>query len=274
MANVKVTCSIRMPTFQRQERSVAAEVAADKRAAQSSVKVHKLIVLPKHKKALTRAAGNVRTRFNELVVKTGESEGLVPASFFFKFKEEIDKPISEFDRVREKFLHEYQYSIKPNAESFAGTLYNANDYPSVDVVRGKIGVDLYMLPAPEVADLPEVLREFEEQVQATIENQMLEGQRQLYERLFGRLEHLVETLSDDGKIFRDTTVTKLRELCDFAPQMAVIEDPALEAICEKVKKVISVEPATLRKDVNVRRYQADEARKALEEIEEAMRGVF
>jgi hypothetical protein len=112
-------------------------------------------------------------------------------------------------------------------------------------------------------------------IEATVQGRYAEAQRELWTRLLDTVQHFAETMGQDAKVFRDSTVSKLADLARLAPKLSLTPDPTLDALCRDVLKVVQGTSATeLRESPTARSEAARKARAALASIERAMEGAF
>jgi hypothetical protein len=74
----------------------------------------------------------------------------------------------------------------------------------------------------------------------------------LYERLSDALGRVVERLDDGDKVFRNTLITNLRDLCVQIPKLNVMGDETILRLVGKAEKIANLEPDQIRADETVR----------------------
>jgi hypothetical protein len=91
----------------------------------------------------------------------------------------------------------------------------------------------------------------------------------LYEKLMKPLEHFADKMGDAECIFRDTTVSNLKDIVAMLPELNFADDPNLTRLGEKIaKSLVPYTAKDLRDKPIVRAAVASEAC----EILESMRG--
>lgn len=189
---------------------------------------------------------------------------LLPAGIYMDYTTKLREMQRDFDRAVEEFLADYD-TLKAQARVMLNGLFNEGDYPTIENLRGKFGVQLRVLPFPDADQfgvvLPEeelvgIRQDIEAQAQAAIENAM----RDLWERLYDVVARMSERLSQPNAVFRDSLVENVREIVDLLPQLNFTEDKRLSELCQQVDDKLAVhEPDTLRNDPFTRSQAARQA---------------
>ena len=136
-------------------------------------------------------------------------------------------------------------------------------------------MDMTVLPIPSddfrvdiaSSELENIRKQVGEKVESSIENAM----REAWQRLYDKVQHIADKLSDNKNIFRDTMIDNLKELCDILKRMNITDDVNLENIRQQVDtKLANNNPESLRLDLDLRRQKAIESREILKQMEEYM----
>jgi hypothetical protein len=189
--------------------------------------------------------------------------------------------------LKAKYLAEYA-KFKPlypgyveAAKQRLNGLFNPDEYPAVDELDSKFGVDINIWPMPSgvdfrvdlgTAETARIRKEIEANTKDTIEAAM--------KHVWGRLREVVQHASSrlkeynvtaEGKTehsFRDSLVTNIQELLDVIPSLNVTDNAELSAFAAQVKKEIaSIAPDTLRSDAKVRGTVVSKADEILKKME-------
>jgi hypothetical protein len=181
------------------------------------------------------------------------------------FRDELTQAEAELNTAYE--------SMKNDARTRLGRLFNANDYPAE--VRGLFAVEWdfpaveppsYLLRiAPDVyhQEQERVARRFEEAVQLA---------EQAFVAEFARLvSHLRERLSDAGdgerRIFRDSAVGNLTEFFDRFRRLSVRSSAELDTLVDHAQGLVrGVTPQDLRDSDGLRRHMATEMARVQTEV--------
>src|ERR1700744_3225486 len=87
----------------------------------------------------------------------------------------------------------------------------------------------------------------------------------IWTRIKDAVSHMVERLSDQEAVFRDTLVENIKELIDVLPRLNFTGDENITDILHAMK-VLVVEPDNLRSDNSLRQAKAREADAILQRI--------
>lgn len=172
------------------------------------------------------------------------------------FDQELkDREKRFWDQV-EIVLDEYA-NARQIAQFKLGSLFDANEYPTVDEVRGKFRFEYGYYPVPEAGDFRvDVHREglsfLEEQFERERQKALGEAMATLWERV----RKVVETLSNQlrvtknekGKLYQSTLDTAL-ELCSMMRDMNLTGDTKMEQVRRELYSVVNgMDLQDLKKD--------------------------
>ncbi len=204
---------------------------------------------------------------------------LMPSMLF----DDVSVGMSKFGDKAEEFLEEFlgEYAdARDKAKTSLGSLFDANDYPPVNVIRGKFSYNVSYEPVPEagnwLVDLErEQIEELSSQRAKDLENATAVAMRDLWIRLHQTVEHIHERLSDDTKTFRNSLVGNLEDLVDLLPKLNFTDDPDLNRMAAEAKlKLGGHDVEGLRKDNTFRKDVAEEADKLLKQMNPYMKKAF
>lgn len=182
---------------------------------------------------------------------------ILPSAAWEDFANEEREVKREFYEAVGEFLVNYD-AHRNRAKAALNGLFSESDYPPVEVVRSKFAVRVSWFPLPDSADfrvdLPEEVRQ---QLSAEIDSGVSESLKvasdALYNRLGDALGRVVERLDDSDKVFRNTLITNLRELCVQIPKLNVMGDETILRLVGETEKIASLEPDQIRADETVRK---------------------
>jgi len=162
-----------------------------------------------------------------------------------KFKQEFGEHKMKFDTLVDEFLNSYG-SIVSDMAFKAGTMFNRSDYPAVDELRVKFGVELYVSEVPmndfrcgianDIAD--DLFDTYSKQAENIVTEVML-AQKSRFIEVMKSISHCCgydelgvddntgETKVKKRKIY-DTTLLKAKEMCETFKGFNLNDDPELE----------------------------------------------
>lgn len=261
---VLVDLSIKVFNPKMTDKDASEDLTIRNRADAAAAKVSKdLLAGNKRLAAVTSKASEMRL-FNKKWTMAWNDNGVrvLPMAKMLDHKTALGAMEVEYWEAVEDFLNNYDTDIA--AAAFAlGALFKREDYPSLDEVRSRFGVELMYSPVPASGDFrvdignaarDELIEVFEHQ----FKNRVADAMREPWERLHAALRHLSEkmTASEDGKVkrFFATIITGNHELVDALRAMNVVGDPKLsEATADFERLVSTLDLEGLRKDEVVRK---------------------
>ena len=205
--------------------------------------------------AIQKFAVNSRTYHYHATMPWSDSGlRLLTTSMFFDYQREITAMEQEFNRLVEQFITNYD-KLVIQAQMKLGTLFNADDYPPVEMVRDKFKFSVKFAPVPEVGDwrvnvgqeAEAILKEsYANYYQSNLESAYAD----VWERTHEALSRMSEKLSGDKKqIFRDTLVSNVMDMVDLLEKFNVTGDPKMRTAKHKLESVmLGITPDALRED--------------------------
>jgi len=238
------------------------EVTTEAGAADDAARVNKHLMPRESLSKVVSKVSSVRNHFykNTLPWKDSGSR-LITRKRYTPFMEEHVKLRDEFNTEVEEFLTNKYLAARDQAEFRMGSLFDPDDYPSAEMLRRKFYVSFDIDAIGDAYD--DRLDKSDEITQARI-TKAVQG---LWEKLSKPLEHFADKMSDAECVFRDTTVSNLKDIVDILPTLNFTNDATLTELGERIGKHLACyEAKDLRTNKVTRRAVADEAREILDSM--------
>ena len=255
-----VNLSITSWTARKHDKKITAEVAANHNASEAMGRYNKLLIpadAPTYK-AVGQAANAARTaHYEQTLPWADDGARILPATNYIEYSRRLQVLRTEFDNAVRAFVADYP-TLQANAQRVLNGLYNADDYPTVTELRDKFSFGTRVMPLPDAGDFRVTLdaddvQSIRAEIEHNVNESIAQAQGDLYNRLFTAVSRMVERLSDDKAIFRDSLIINLRELCDLVPRLNLTGDANLEALRVRIEKSLALfEPDDLREDKALR----------------------
>lgn len=204
-----------------------------------------------------KCEGTLRALFYKFTLPwRDEGIRILPSAAWEDFSSEERAARREFDEAVGEFLVNYD-AHRNRARAALNGLFSESDYPPVEVVRSKFAVRTSWFPLPDSADfrvdLPEEVRQqLASEIDSGVSESLKVASEALYTRLGDALGRVVERLDDGDKVFRNTLITNLRELCVQIPKLNVMGDETILRLVGEAEKIARLEPDQIRADDTVR----------------------
>lgn len=186
-----------------------------------------------------RAARSRQFHAKQTIPWADKGDRLLPTCLFLEYKQTIDKELLEFNGMCEEFFQAYP-SLCAAAPVNMGKLFKRDDYPDLDVVRGRFGFRSRISPLPEAGDfrldvsnqeIADQIADIKTKYDADMQARLADAMRDPWDRLHKMLTTISSKLTDDkseGKRYHDTLVTNPLELCALLGKLNITKDPKLE----------------------------------------------
>ena len=223
------------------DKEVTTKVLDDAMAHQNAGKFKKdlLAGTSLRKDIENRAARARQFHAKQTIPWADKGDRLLPTCLFLEYKQTIDKELLEFDGMCEEFFQAYP-SLCAAAPVNMGKLFKRDDYPDLDVVRGRFGFRSRISPLPEAGDfrldagnqeIADQIADIKTKYDADMQARLADAMRDPWDRLHKMLTTISSKLTDDkseGKRYHDTLVTNPLELCALLGKLNITKDPKLE----------------------------------------------
>jgi hypothetical protein len=250
---VLVSVDVNVWSATKQDRVISDEVTTAKKADKSAGRYVKNLLAdhPKHK-ALINYRQTIYNWMKRRTYRWNQSQDLLPAIDMPRFMGEFHSHESEFNRLLDEFLQSYEGIVSDMAFK-QGDMFDRNDYPSLDQIKNKFGVNLF------VSDVP--MQDFRCQIAEDIANDLFQTYSKqsetiihdIMEQQVDRFKDVMESISHccgydeaekDGEVKQkkrkiyDSTIQKAKEMCESFKQFNLTNNLELEEARVRLEKTL------------------------------------
>jgi hypothetical protein len=269
-SSVLVSIDVNVWSATKQDRTISNEVTTNKRADASAGRfVKNLLADDTHHKRIANYRQTIYNWLQRITYEFNKAQRLLPTVEMETFMTEYREHEAEFHRLLDNFALNYGGIVSDMAFK-QGDMFNRNDYPSVDEVKAKFGIKLFVSEVPtqdwrcQIAD--DIARDLKDQYQVQcndIVNNLLNEQIERFVDVMESIEHccgVVEMVSlDDGAVkskkrkIYDTTIEKAKNYCNLYRKFNLSNNKQLEEAVEQLDKALNgINAEVLRESEAVR----------------------
>jgi hypothetical protein len=269
-----VELTISVWTGKKKDKAASEEVSRNKNADKGVASVNKKLLGDcAELDALQKYAANVRNmHYNATLPWSDMGPRLLTTSRFFKYSADFTALQAEFERLVGVFLTAYDWEIM-QAQAKLGDLFDVNEYPTVDDLRGKFRFKINFMPLPDAGDWRidinnEAQAILKDQYTAYYSEQLASAMNDVWRRLFDTLTTLSRQLSDrteDGKTPKiyASVFDRALEIIDMMETCNVTNDPNMQLAQRKLAMAFRGVTVESVKDDN---YLRHETKRAVDEV--------
>lgn len=253
-----VSLSIRQWTARKYDRSVSRKVEQDYNAHDAG-RFNKLLIAQEEMKKIQKIANEARIFHYENTLPWGDNgTRILPTKNYFEYVESIKEIRNKFVETVNTFIDVYP-ELKEEARRRLNGMFKEMDYPTVEELKSRFDFNVGFAPVPDSNDFRVDLNDSEiDKIRKEIDAKRDEAERvamkELWQRLYNAVEHMVNKLSDSDAVFRDSLVKNVAEICQLLPKLNITNDNKLTEMGNEVAaKLSTIEPDVLRKDKGTRR---------------------
>jgi hypothetical protein len=275
-----VSLTITQWAARKLDKTTSFEVCKAKSADQNAGSFHKQIIPKGYLKNINQLVNRIRNfHYANTLAWTHKGSDLLPSRNYMKYVKTMGKLQDKFNEAVNDFLDHYDTVVKQAVNSLHG-LYEESDYPTAEMIRRKFKMEINMTPIPSSGDFRIDINEKElSKLRDKLEHQLAEAQvaaeQDLFSRLYTAIAKATITLRTPGKIFRNTLILNIEELCTMIPDMNINNNKQLNDIADRNLKLMqSTDMKALRnqEDTDYRFDLADKLASELEIIEAVYMG--
>lgn len=274
LLNKVVLCKVSISVFnpKRQDTKVTHEVLEERNATSAAGKWVKNLIDPKALDGVVRVSQRARIEsYNLSLPWSDEGYRILPITVFMDYQKTMRECRQKFEKEVEDFLSQWDRHVLEAKQSLNG-MFNPLDYPTKEQVTEKFAFSVDILPLPTGQDfrvtLPEEeMEKMKADVEMTVKNAEQAAMKDLWRRLSTPIRHMVDRLSQDDSIFRDSLIDNVKDIIRIVPSLNISNDPMLVQLNAECRKLIQHDPETLRLNRDLRRDVASQAREILKKME-------
>lgn len=208
----------------------------------------------------------IRTEYYKNTLPWGiNGTQMLPSKNYLSFMTEFRNYKSNWLSLVDQFVDVYP-QLKLDAQRLLPNgLYKEEDYPTIEGLRAKFGMDMVIMPVPaddfrvQIAD--DELSAIQQQVTERVTSASQDAMKEAWQRLYDVVKHASDKLDNPTGIFRDSLVENINDICGILPRLNFADDPDLEAMRQQVESSLANEnPEALRVDWDLREQKAREAK--------------
>ena len=254
---VLVSVDVNVWSATKQDRAISNEVTSSKNADKSAGRYVKNLLAdhPKHK-ALVNYRQTIYNWVKRRTYRWNNSQDLLPSVDMAKFKTEFNEHEVSFMNLIDDFVAEYD-SIVSDMAFKQGDMFDRNDYPSKEQVRGKFGLRLYVSEVPMSDFRCGIAQDIAEDLFATYTKQaediISSVEREQADRFIEVMQSIShccgvdeyqphgqggEVRTKKRKIY-DTTIQKAKEMCETFKGFNLTNSLELEQARASLEKALN-----------------------------------
>lgn len=291
---------IRGKSFVKKSVEMVNNNAATFKASSTSLTGSKKLGVSKFLRDVKNSEQAIRNFVRVNTAKLGDYEIISPTRFL-QIKQDFNRLVETHNKNIEALVANWD-AIKENDKKPAphglGDLYNESDYPSAKEVRDSHSLIWIVKPLPDMSRLKIKGLDQDESAElfsklngsimsdykgmfADLLNKLIFGKNPdsnnviidgeeiklgngLYYALY-RIKNF-----DENNSFKQNTIDNVTQICDIVQQLNALNDPNINAICDKLRNLFKKDADSLRSNDEEREEFVENAQDALDEIQDAM----
>ena len=264
------------------DRKITDKINYDYGANGDVSRVNKRIIAVEEIKKINKIVNKTRTYFYQQTLPWDATGWFViPVNNLDKVTEKLRENRVKFEKTVNHFLSIYP-DLKERAKMDLNGMYKKKDYPSIEKLEAKFHYSFDIKPIPSTDFRVSIQSSEVDKIRVQIENQKNQARIDISQDLWGRvhgvIEKMVERLDSVDKTFRDSLIWNVCEVAELLPSLNINNDKGLSDMADKIMEKLCVhEPEELRNNPITRQAVCNQAKGILKEtdaIMDKMKGLF
>jgi hypothetical protein len=263
-----VSLNVSQWTARKHDRKISLEVDIA-HGTDNAGRFHKRLLTGEYKiklKEIQKHVNSIRSyHYEHTLPWLDNGARILTAKSFQKYHLTMLKMVEDFKDAVRSFADVYDHAIQQAQQDLNG-MFNAKDYPATKAdLTNRFGASVSYMPLPSSPDFrvglsDEMVKEIKGKITSTVASAEGKAMKDLWARLYSPVKHMAETLKDDGKVFRDSLIKNLTDICAILPELNIADDSDLEDKRQLIERELcSLDPKELRDDSDHREIVAQKA---------------
>ena len=259
--------SIKRWNAQKIDRGVTSEIEALK-SAHDSGKFTKALVSKALLEPINAYLSNLsKWHVQQTLPWTDKGPRLLSAAAFSTYSTHIRGAKNKLFYLVDDLILKYPAEVQA-ARNRLGSMYDPDDYPDPSDLRSQYAISLEITPVPDQRDFrvdmaDEAVNDIKMSITATIGEKQRAAVKSTYDRIRDVTSKVVERLSDEKAIFKDTLMTNVSDLVNILDGLNITDDEAITEIGTYLRNEIIQPPEALRRNPALRKRTAEMAQALL-----------
>lgn len=266
-----VDLTIHRWTATKHDRSVSAEVEKSHNAHDAG-RYNKQLIDKAHLKLVDELGNELRKyHYHHTLPWTDKGARLLPSTLFFDYREGLNSLKQQRQSAVNDFLKIYPDLVQA-ARVRLNTMFQPEDYPSVEQLRSAFDVEIEIMPVPDAGDFrvdiaKDAQDEVREQIMASLKARQERAVKDIWVRVRETVGNVVKQCSNpNGRIY-DSLMNNVLSLSTVIDGLNITGDVVLEQIGQELRE-LHTDPITLRNFMSVRMHVAQQAERILLKVPE------
>lgn len=181
---------------------------------------------------------------------------------YIEFNKGLRQRVDEANRAVDTLCLSWEDEVKDDLERLSEiaiakgkpNLANASDYPDVDELRAKFGIEIRYMPVPTTGDFRVGISDDDKaSLQKQIDDAEVNANKHVIKSMIEPMQRAIAKLSvpigNDGSVFRDTLVDNLVEVTERMNKINLSDDAVIQDSIDSLRDLISTYASETGKDL-------------------------
>lgn len=261
-----VDLTIHRWTATKHDRAVSTEIE-QKHSAHDAGRYNKQLIDKANLQLIDELGNQIRAYHYRLTLPwTDKGARLLPSKLFFEYQQGLNALKQQRQKAVNDFLTKYPDLVNA-ARTRLNTMFQPQDYPSVEYLRSAFDVEIDIMPVPDAGDFRvDIAREAQDEVREQIAQSLKARQERAIKDCWNRVREVVSNVvkqcsNPKGRI-HDSLMENIKELGNVLDGLNILDDPLITSVSERLRNMY-VLPDNLRQSQTIRHLKSVEAEQIL-----------
>jgi hypothetical protein len=243
------------------DQEVSEDARSRRNAERGAGRFTKILVKPDFFKCVTTPISQADAVWKRLSLPWGSNGDRIMSTMAYPpFQQEIHAAKLLVEKGKTE-LRSKEYFIHEEARKRLGYMYNSDEYPHIDEIVDRFGIDVEINPVPEGGDFRTKLsdatvRAMERDLEQRNKERLTKAANEVFRRVHNVVETLTKTLKEyqpktdtsKGRNFKNSLVENVREVAELLPTLNINADPRLDNLRDELIDTLTMVPPEILKN--------------------------
>lgn len=269
-----VKLSISQYSGRKKDEDLARDAARQNRGSSDAYEAFLKMLPDETRKAIQQIATEARDLYKFHTTPWDTGWALVNNKSYEKLMNELEAIKLKFDAAVGKEVLDKRDELADLSDTRLGKRANLFPFPTVEQLKAEYSFSVETMPIANPKDMrlqhvsPETARRIEAQTTQLLNDKLKGSMTIVVSRLRSVVERVFTTLSDEDKIFRDSMIENVKDLCSAIPDLNITGDKFISNVADEIAATLgSIDCEKVRDEPEARKAAAASAEAILAKLD-------
>jgi|GEM_PF-6187011 len=257
----------------KKDEALAADVARDNNGDTDAYETFLKVLPDETRKAIQQIVTEARTYYKLHTTPWDTGWALVNNTIYEKLRSDLEEFGIKFMEAVQTEVLDKRDQLADLSDARLGKRAYLYPFPELEALRGEYEFNVKTMPIPNPKDLrlkhvsPDVAKQIEAETTQLLNDKLKGAMTTVVSRIRSVVERVFDTLNDGDKIFRDSMIQNVKDLCAVIPELNLTNDRFISQVADEIMTTLgNVDCKKVREDPEERKAVAVKAGSLLDRL--------